>query len=134
MLYGLMAELVVVIHLAFIVFVAVGALLARRRPMLAWLHGPSLIWAVTSITIGLPCPLTSLEKGLRRLAGERAYQGGFVDHYLEGVVFPESLTPTLRAMAVVAIVVGYAGLRRRLRVSWPPWDRSPGCTGGPRAA
>jgi hypothetical protein len=110
--YRLMADLVVVIHLAFIVFVGAGALLARRRPWVAWLHGPSLIWAVASITIGLPCPLTSLEKLLRRLGGEGVYGAGFVDHYIEGVVFPESLTPSLRAMALVAIVVGYAGLYR----------------------
>lgn len=114
MLYRLMADLVVVIHVAFLVFVGAGALLARRRPWLAWLHGPSLIWAVTSITIGLACPLTSLEKLLRRLAGEGAYGGGFVDHYIEGVVFSESLTPSLQAVAFVAIVVGYTGLCRRL--------------------
>lgn len=114
MLYGLTADLVVVIHVAFLVFVGAGALLARRRPWLAWLHGPSLVWAVTSITIGLPCPLTSLEKLLRRSAGEAAYAGGFVDHYIEGVVYPESLTPSLQALAAVAIVVGYAGLYQRL--------------------
>lgn len=68
--YRLMADLLVVIHVAVIVFVGAGALLARRRPWLAWLHGPSLIWAFATITIGLPCPLTSLEKLLRRLAGE----------------------------------------------------------------
>ena len=113
--YRLMADLVVVIHLAFIVFVGAGALLARRRPWLAWLHGPSLIWAVATITIGLPCPLTSLEKLLHRLGGEGVYGGGFVDQYIEGVVFSDSLTPSLRAMALVAIVVGYAGLYRRLR-------------------
>lgn len=112
--YRLMADLVVVIHLAFIVFVGAGALPARRRPWLAWLHGPSLIWAVATITIGLPCPLTSLEKLLRRLAGEAVYSGGFVDRYIEGVMFSESLTPSLRAIGMVAIVVGYAGLCRRL--------------------
>lgn len=121
MLYGLMADLVVVVHLAFIVFVGAGSLLARRWPWLAWLHAPSLIWAVTSITIGLPCLLTPLEKLLRRMAGEGAYGGGFIDHYVEGVVYPESLTPFLRAMAFVAIVVGYTGLYRRRRTA----SRSP---------
>lgn len=117
MLYRLTADLVVVVHLVFLVFVGVGPLLARRRPWLAWLHVPSLVWAVTSITIGLTCPLTALEKLLRRLAGEGAYGGGFVDQYVEGVVYPESLSTLLRAMACVAIAVGYSGLYRRRRTA-----------------
>ena len=113
MLYRLMADLVVVVHLGFILFVAIGALLAWRRPWLLLLHAPSLLWSVASVTIGVPCPLTPLEKSLRKLAGEEGYAGGFVDRYVEGVVYPESLTPVLRAMVPVAVVVGYAGLYRR---------------------
>ena len=113
MLYRLMADLVVVVHLAFILFVAVGALLAWRWPWLLLLHAPSLVWAVASVTIGVTCPLTPLEKSLRRLAGEEGYAGGFVDRYVEGVVYPESLTPLLRAMVALAVVAGYAGLYRR---------------------
>ena len=127
MLIRLMADLVVVAHLAFMLFVGAGSLLAWRRPWLAWLHAPSLIWAATSITIGLACPLTSLEKGLRRLAGEGVYAGGFVDHYVEGVVVSESLTPLLRALALVAIVVGYTRLYRARRGAWagPATRRQP---------
>lgn len=117
MLYSLMANWVVVVHLVFIVFVGAGSLLAWRCPWLVWLHAPSLIWAVASITIGFPCPLTPLEKLLHRMAGEEAYAGGFVDHYIEGVVYPESLTPLLRAMGFVLIIVGYAGLYRRQRTA-----------------
>ena len=113
MLYRLTADLVVVVHLGFILFVALGALLAWRWPWLVLLHAPSLVWAVASVTIGVPCPLTPLEKSLRRLAGEEGYAGGFVDRYIEGVVYPESLTPVLRAMVAAAVVLGYAGLYRR---------------------
>ena len=113
MLYRLMADLVVVTHVAFLVFVGGGSLLARRRPWVAWLHVSSLTWAVASITIGIPCPLTALEKLFRRLADEGAYGGGFVDHYIEGVVYPASLTPLLHAMAFIAIVIGYRSLYRR---------------------
>ena len=120
MLYRVMADLVLVVHLAFIVFVAVGALLAWRWPWLLWLHVPSGAWAVAIVTVGFPCPLTPLEKGLRTSAGDAAYRGGFVDHYVEDVVYPESLTPLLRAMVAAAIVVGYAGiLRRRQRHASP---------------
>ena len=112
MLSSLLADLVVVVHLAFLVFVGGGSMLARRRPWLVWLHLPSLIWAAASITIGVACPLTALETLLRRAGGDGAYEGGFVDQYVEGVLIPGSFSPVLRAMAVVAIIVGYTGLYR----------------------
>ncbi len=113
MIFRLTADLVVAVHVAFLVFAAVGALLARRWPRLALLHLPSLVWAAASITVGLTCPLTTLEKSFRELGGEQPYRAGFVDHYLEGVVFPESLTPVLQTAAAAAVVAGYAGLVRR---------------------
>lgn len=115
--YRLMADLVVVVHLAFILFVVAGSLLARRCQWLPWLHVPSLMWAAGSITIGLPCPLTPLEKLLRGLGGEGAYRGGFIDHYVEGVLYPESLTPLLRALACLAIVVGYTSVYSKRRTA-----------------
>ena len=117
MAYRLTADLVVVIHIAFMLFVVTGPLLAHRRPRLAVVHAPAIAWAVASITTGLSCPLTALEKLLRRLAGEGAYGGGFVDRYLEGVVYPESLTPLLQAMACLAVVAGYASLYRAQRLA-----------------
>lgn len=108
------ADAVVVVHFGFILFVAVGALLAWRWPRLAWAHLPALAWGVGSVTIGFPCPLTGLEKAARRRAGG-GYEGGFVDRYVEGVVYPEHYTSLLRALAAVLVVAGYAVLVRRLR-------------------
>ena len=113
--YRLLADLVVVGHLAFILFVAVGALVAWRWPWALLLHAPSVAWAVVGVTVGLTCPLTPLEKLLRQRAGEEGYSGGFVDRYVEGVVYPERLTPLLRSLVAAAIVVGYVGLHRRRR-------------------
>lgn len=115
MLYRLLADIVVLVHFAFIVFVAVGGLLAWRWPGVLKLHVPSVIWSLSIVTIGFNCPLTPLEKLFRGLAGEEEYSGGFIDRYVEGVVYPESLTPVLRALVVVTVVVGYAGLTHRRR-------------------
>ncbi|MGH2356717.1 MAG: DUF2784 domain-containing protein [Candidatus Limnocylindria bacterium] len=112
MLWRTLADAVVIVHLAFIVFIAVGALLAWRWPRLVWLHVPAVVWGVGIVLIGYTCPLTPLERWLRRRGGGEADQGGFVDRYLEGVIYPEELTPLLRALAVVGILVGYAGLLR----------------------
>ena len=112
-MYRFLADAVVLLHLGFIMFVAGGALLAWRWPALVWAHLPAVAWAAGTVVIGFPCPLTALEKGLRRLAGGDGYEGGFVDHYVEGVVYPDEYTALLRCLAAVAIVAGYAGLRRR---------------------
>lgn len=125
MLYRIAGDAVMVVHFAFIVFVAAGALLAWRWPRLVWAHLPALAWGVASVTLGLACPLTSLEKGLRRLAGTEGYEGGFVDHYIEDVVYPDEYSGALRALAGVVVVVGYLRLRRP-RLAPSSLVRSPG--------
>lgn len=122
MIYRILADLTVVVHLGFIAFVAVGGLLAWRWPRLLWAHVPSVIWAAGIVFVGYDCPLTPLEKLFRRRAGEEDYDGGFVDRYVEGVIYPERYTPHLRALVAVAIVVGYVGVARRQR----PWVRASG--------
>jgi hypothetical protein len=113
MLYRILADGVMVVHFAFIIFVAIGALLAWRWPALVWVHLPALVWGIATVTIGFPCPLTAIEKGSRRLAGSEGYEGGFVDHYLEDVIYPARYSSMFRALAVVTIVAGYGGLRRK---------------------
>ena len=92
---------------------AVGGLLAWRWRGVVWGHVPAVVWSLLSITVGLDCPLTPLEKHLRRLAGGHSYAGGFIDHYVEGVIYPERFTTALRALVAAAVVLGYAGLATR---------------------
>ena len=114
MLFRSIADAVVVVHLGFLLFLGAGSLLAWRWPRLVWLHLPSVAWGLLSITVGLTCPLTVLERHFRRLAGE-AYDGGFVDRYIEGVVYPERFTFLLRLVLAGAVVTGYALIIRRSR-------------------
>jgi len=90
--YGLAADAVVLLHGLFVVFAAVGGLLVLRYRWVAWLHLPAAGWAVLVGYAGWICPLTPLENRLRRLGGERGYQGGFIEHYLLPVLYPEGLT------------------------------------------
>lgn len=115
MVFDALAGVVAVVHLAFILFVAAGALLAWRWPWLVWLHVPAVAWGVGIIVIGYECPLTPLEKWLRKRGGGEGYQGGFVDRYIENVIYPEEYTPSLRALAAVMIITGYLGLVRSKR-------------------
>lgn len=129
MLPRVAADVVVAVHLAFLVFLTVGSLLAWRWPRVVVLHLPSVVWGVVSITVGLSCPLTPLEKHLRRLAGEQGYAGGFVDHYVEDVVYPERYTPLLRALIATAILAGYLGLTQRSHQALPTQVAPPRTTG-----
>lgn len=110
MAYRVLADAVVVVHLGFILFVALASLALWRWPRLVWAHVPALVYSILIITVGFTCPLTPLEKWLRELGGGEAYEGGFVNRYVEDVVYPDEQTGFLRALATVAIVGGYAAL------------------------
>lgn len=105
MRYPLLADAVLLFHLAFILFVVFGALLLRPFPRLIWLHLPAAIWAGLIELIGFTCPLTPLENHLRRLGGERTYSGGFIEHYLLPIIYPPGLTREMQAWLGIAVLV-----------------------------
>jgi hypothetical protein len=92
----LLADAVLVLHLAFVLFVAAGVLAVARWRRLAWLHLPAVAWGVGISLTGTVCPLTPLEQWLRTRAGQQGYAGGFIEHYLLGIVYPEGLTRGLQ--------------------------------------
>lgn len=119
MLYPLLADAVLLFHLAFILFVVFGALLLRRFPRLIRLHLPAVIWAGLTELIGFTCPLTPLENHLRRLGGETGYSGGFIDYYVLPIIYPPGLTREMQAWLGIAVlvinVVAYALFHCRAR-------------------
>ena len=92
MVYSLLADGVVVVHGLFVLFVVLGGLAVFRWRRLARLHVPAAVWGAWIELSGGVCPLTHLELWLRRLAGEGGYHGGFIEHYLVPLVYPEGLT------------------------------------------
>lgn len=113
------ADLVVLAHLAFIVFVVLGGLLVIRWPRVAWLHLPAAAWGAVVELTGRVCPLTPLENRLRAAAGSAGYEGGFIEHYLIPLVYPPGLTRTHQiALGALVIIVNlglYALAIRRTR-------------------
>lgn len=112
MIEAWLADAVLVLHLAFILFVVLGGFLLRRFPRLVWLHLPAVIWGAAIEFAGWICPLTPVENHLRRLAGQAGYEGGFIAHYLLPVIYPDGLTRETQwvlGAGVVAInLVAYA--------------------------
>ena len=64
----------------------------------AWAHVPAFIWGALIEFNNWVCPLTPLEQRLRVAAGESGYSGGFVEHYILPLLYPESLTPGIQMM------------------------------------
>ena len=114
MFYRVLADVVLLFLLAFILFVVLGSLLVWRFPRLAWLHLPAVMWAGLVEISGRVCPLTPLENHLRRLSGEAGYHGGFIEHYLLPIVYPDAVQGAAgRGWQValgVTLVAGNAGL------------------------
>ena len=92
MMYSLLADLLLVLHATFILFVVLGGLLVLWRPGFAWIHVPAALWGILIEFQGWICPLTYLENDLRAVAGTEGYSGGFIDHYLVPLVYPSGLT------------------------------------------
>lgn len=115
--YPLLADAVLLFHLAFILFVVFGALLVRRFPRLVWLHLPAAAWGAAIEISGNVCPLTPLENHLRGMNGEAGYRGGFIEHYLLPVIYPHALTREMQIALGVGVVLinaaAYALLMRR---------------------
>ena len=92
MVYRLLADLVVLVHFGFVLFVILGGMLVLRWKSVAWVHLPAAAWGAIVEFMGWICPLTPLEIWLRVMAGQSGYQTGFIAHYLLPVLYPADLT------------------------------------------
>ena len=91
-IYRVLADALVVVHLMFVLFALLGGLLVLKWKKIIWWHVPAGLWAMWIEWQGWICPLTPLENWLRRQAGDEGYRQGFIDHYLVPVLYPIDLT------------------------------------------
>jgi hypothetical protein len=96
MYYQWFADLVVVVHFVFILFVVLGGFLAMRWRKLIYYHLPAVVWGVFIEFSGGICPLTPLENWFRQAAGQSGYEGGFIEQYLVPIIYPVNLTRDLQ--------------------------------------
>lgn len=116
MFYRLAAELIVVVHLVFIVFAVFGAVLVVRHRIWMALHVPAAVWSAWVALAGWRCPLTPLEKWLRVQGGAAGYEAGFIEHYLLAILYPTELTRELQiGLGLVVIAINVALYARALR-------------------
>ena len=119
MLHRWLADGVLVVHLAFVLFVVLGGLLVLRWPKLAWIHVPVALYGAIIEFAGFICPLTPLENSLRQRGGEAGYEGGFVEHYITAALYPSGLTREIQIVLGLAVLalngVVYGVVIRRTR-------------------
>jgi hypothetical protein len=112
--YSALATAVLFLHGLFIFWVIFGALLVRSRPILRWLHIASLLWGILTELLPWPCPLTLLENWLEGRAGVEPYQGGFLLHYLDRLVYPDISPTILTAAGVLVCALNLALYARKI--------------------
>jgi hypothetical protein len=120
-IFRVLADAVLVLHFGFILFVLLGGFLVLRWPRLAWLHVPVFLWGAAIEFGGWICPLTPLEKWLRELGGEAGYAGGFIEHYLTTLIYPEGLTRSIQLLIGAGVLAINAAIYLRL------WQRRRAC-------
>jgi len=115
--YSALATAVLFLHALFILWVVFGALLTRSRPLLRWLHIASLVWGILTEVLPWPCPLTLLENWHEGSAGIEPYQGGFLLHYLDKLVYPDISANVLTITAVIVCVANLTFYARQIWIS-----------------
>ena len=100
----ILADAVLLLHLAFVLFVLFGGLLALKWPKAIRLHLPAALWGTFVELSGWVCPLTPLEMWLREQGGASGYAGDFLSHYLVALLYPEALTPQIQLILGLVVV------------------------------
>lgn len=119
MIFRLLADLTVVLHLAFVLFVVLGGLLVIRHRAVAWVHIPAAAWGAWVEFAGWICPLTPLENWLRERGGGSVYSSSFVERYIVPTLYPEALSRELQwflggfVVAVNLVIYAIVFARRR---------------------
>ena len=124
-LYGLLADTILVIHFAFVVFVVFGLVLILLGLLARWswvhnrkfriTHLAAIGVVVLQAWLGQLCPLTVWENELRHLAGQSGYTETFVEHWLHEVLFyqaaPWIFATIYTGFGVLVVLVWFLGGR-----------------------
>jgi hypothetical protein len=110
-----LAELVVVVHFGVLGFLVVGGFLAWRRPGVIYFHVAMAAWGLLVVLFPIPCPLTWLENTFREAAGQQPLAVGFIDTYIDGVLYPDSAARLVQVLVALVVVGSWVGFARRRR-------------------
>lgn len=99
------ADFVLAIHFLFALFAVFGGFLVLVDFRVIVLHLPSVLWSSYVNLADRTCPLTPLERDLRSQAGQQAFEGGWIRHYLEPLVRPLGMPRRMELVAGISILL-----------------------------
>ncbi|PSL55155.1 uncharacterized protein DUF2784 [Saccharothrix carnea] len=111
-----LAELVMVVHFAVLAFLVVGGFLAWRWPRVLYFHLAMATWGLLIVLFPFACPLTWLENELRAAAGQPRLVNGFIDTYIDGVLYPDSAARLVQVLVALVVIASWTGYRLKRRV------------------
>jgi len=120
MLFLILADMVVITHFLFALFVIFGGFLVLYNRRWGWVHVPAALWGAFVEFMDWLCPLTPLENWLRNQGGGTVYHSDFVEHYIASILYPPFLTEQIQIILgffVVAVNICIYGwiIRRNKR-------------------
>ncbi len=104
------ADLVVLLHFSFVIFVLFGGLLTLKWKWAMWLHLPAVMWGALIEFAGWICPLTPLENWLRDVGGGQGYQSSFIEYYVMPLLYPTGLTREIQIFLGVLVILLNVGI------------------------
>ncbi len=110
MIYRVLTDVVVAVHLAFVLFVVLGGIAVFWRRWVLYVHLPSFLWGAGVDIMGWVCPLTDLENSLRQQAMETTYAGGFIEHTILPILYPLGLTRTVQITLGLLVLLLNTGI------------------------
>jgi uncharacterized protein YneF (UPF0154 family) len=110
MIYRLLADGMMILHGAFLLFFVIGGFLAWKWRRVIWAHLAVGLWNITIVLLDFECPVTGVEKHWMRKGGEEPYEGGYINHYLDGTIWPEGYTWLAEIVGFALLVISYIGL------------------------
>ena len=107
MIYAILVPIIVLSHFAYLAYVVLGGFLIWRWPVAFWPHLAATTWGVLLIAFSLDCPLTGAERWARERAGKPVPTSGFMDRYIEGIIYPAHYTNQIRAACAVTVIASW---------------------------
>ena len=104
-MYELAANLILILHFLFIIFVVFGALFFFVSAKTIYFHFPSFLWGIYIELTHSICPLTYLENWFLQKASLTNYSEGFIQYYLIPFVYPENLSDNLQISLGISLIL-----------------------------
>lgn len=113
--YQILTTLILAVHFGYLGYLVTGGFLAWRWPRTVWSHSIVAMWGIVVTALDLTCPLTWAEDWSRQQAGEPPLTSGFIDRYIEGVLYPERYATVVQILVALLVAASWAGLAYRRR-------------------